>query len=101
MQRSGELFEFEQALSVTIPQYRQALALDPDLTDAKYNIEVIKRKLRELADPLRSATNRLLLQSREDAVRRLNTEASQIVQETRNGKKTEGQVGRPKIDTDW
>ncbi|SPE36273.1 hypothetical protein SBA3_240012 [Candidatus Sulfopaludibacter sp. SbA3] len=101
MQRSGNLFEFEQALSLTIPIYRDALALDPGLTDCKYNIEVIKRKLRELAGPMRAATNRFMVQSREDMARRQNTEASQILQENKNSKKTKGQVGRPAIDTDW
>jgi tetratricopeptide (TPR) repeat protein len=101
MQHSTHLFDFEQALSLTIPLYRAALALDPGLTDCKYNIEVVKRKLRELTGPMRAATTRYMAQSREDLVRRHNTEASQILQENKNGKKTTGQVGRPRIDTDW
>jgi tetratricopeptide (TPR) repeat protein/uncharacterized protein YegL len=101
MKRSGDLFDFEQALSLTIPLYREALALDPSLTDCKYNIEVIKRKLRELTGPMRAATSRYMVQSREDLARRNNTEASQILQENKNARKTKGQVGRPAIATDW
>jgi tetratricopeptide (TPR) repeat protein len=101
MQRSAHLFDFQQALALTIPLYRDALALDPGLTDCKYNIEVIKRKLRELTGPMRAASNRFMVQSREDLARRQNTEATQILQENKNAKKTKGQVGRPAIDTDW
>jgi Ca-activated chloride channel family protein len=101
MQRSRQLFDFEQALSLTIPIYREALALDPSLIDCKYNIEVIKRKLRDLAGPMRAATNRFMVRSRQDLARRQNTEASRILQENRNARRTKGQVGRPTIDTDW
>ena len=97
MQHSKQLFDFQQALSL----YREALTLDPSLTDCKYNIEVVKRKLRELEAPMAAAAQRYMAQSRQDLARRNNTEASQIVQENKNTKKTKGQVGRPKIDTDW
>jgi tetratricopeptide (TPR) repeat protein len=101
MKQSGKLFDFEQALSLTIPMYRDALALDPSLIDCKYNIEVVKRKLRELSGSLQAATNRFMTRSHTDLARRENTEASQILNESKNSKKTKGLVGRPKIDTDW
>ncbi len=101
MRHSEKLYDFQQALSLLIPIYREALALDPGFTDSKYNIEVVKRKLAELQSPLRAASSRVMAQTREDVVRRKDVDASQILDEARNGKKMRGQVGRPTIDTDW
>ncbi len=101
LQQRKKIFDYQQALALTIPMYRDALALDPALTDCKYNIEVVKRKLHEISGAMNDATNALMTRSRGDMVRRENSEASQILNENRNGNKTKGLVGRPKIDTDW
>jgi len=101
MKHQKNIYDFQQALALTIGIYREALKLDPSLVDAKYNIEVIKRKLRELESPMRANMNKYMVQSRQDVARSKNTEASDILNEERNGKKSRGQIGRPKVDTDW